>query len=56
MRLYEFGTGKIVKGVNTTADVGVDEISKQAKKFGNSVDNEGNPPVNPSGKINLTEA
>lgn len=56
MRLYEFGTGKIVKGVNTTADVGVDEISKQAKKFGNSVDNEGNPPVNPSGKINLKEA
>lgn len=56
MRLYEFGVGKIVKGVNTTIDVGVDEISKQAKKFGNSVDKNGNPPVNPSGKINLKEA
>ena len=28
------GVGKIVKGVNTTTDVGVDAIKKQAKKFG----------------------
>lgn len=55
MRLYEFGVGKIVKGVNTTVDVGVDEITKQAKKFGNKVDRDGNPPVNPGGKINLKE-
>lgn len=56
MRLYEFGVGKIVKGVNTTVDVGVDEITKQAKKFGNKVDRDGNPPVNPGGKIKLKEA
>lgn len=56
MRLYEFGVGKIVKGVNTTVDVGVDEISKQSKKFGNRVDRNGNPPVNPGGKIKLKEA
>jgi hypothetical protein len=56
MRLTEFGVGKIVKGVNTTIDVGVDEITKQAKKFGNQVDRNGQPPVNPSGKIKLAEA
>lgn len=56
MRLYEFGVGKVVKGVNTTVDVGVDEISKQSKKFGNQVDRDGNPPVNPGGKIKLKEA
>ncbi|MCK9532360.1 MAG: hypothetical protein M0R77_17690 [Gammaproteobacteria bacterium] len=56
MRLYEFGVGKIVKGVNTTVDVGVDEISKQSKKFGNKVDKNGNPPINPGGKIDLHEA
>jgi PKD repeat protein len=56
MRLNEFGVGKIVKGVNTTPDVGVDEITKQAKKFGNHVDSTGHPPVNPSGKIKLKEA
>jgi len=32
------GVGKIVPGVNTTIDVGPDEIKKQAKKFGNAVD------------------
>ena len=37
------GVGKIVKGVNTTPDVGVDAIKKQAKKFGFDVDNEGRP-------------
>ena len=35
--------GKIVKGVNTTVDVGTDEISKQAKKFGNTVGSDGRP-------------
>lgn len=35
--------GKIVKGVNTTVDVGVDEIKKQAKKFGNAVKTDGTP-------------
>jgi len=37
--------GRIVKGVNTTQDVGTDEISKQARKFGNKVDRDGRPPT-----------
>ena len=37
--------GRIVKGVNTTVDVGVDEIPRQAKKFGNTVDKDGKPPT-----------
>jgi len=47
MRLRELteGVGRIVKGVNTTPDVGPDEIKKQAKKFGNSVDKDGRPPT-----------
>ena len=36
------GAGRIVKGVNTTVDVGVNEIP-QAKKFGNTVDKDGRP-------------
>ena len=35
--------GLIVPGVNTTVDVGPNEIPKQAKKFGNSVDKQGKP-------------
>jgi len=47
MKLRELteGVGRIVKGVNTTPDVGPDEIKKQAKKFGNSVDKDGRPPT-----------
>ena len=37
--------GRIVKDVNTTADVDTDEIPKQAKKFGNTVDKDGRPPT-----------
>ena len=37
LRMHENG-GRVVKGVNTTADVGVDAIKKQAAKFGNTVD------------------
>ena len=37
------GVGKVVPGVNTTIDVGPDEIKKQAKKFGNAVDKDGLP-------------
>jgi len=36
--------GRIVKGVNTTVDVGTNEIPIQAKKFGNSVTKDGTPP------------
>ena len=36
--------GRIVKGVNTTVDVGPDEIKRQAAKFGNTVDKDGLPP------------
>ena len=42
-QLYE--DGRIVKGVNTTPDVGPNEIPIQAKKFGNTVDKDGRPPV-----------
>lgn len=37
--------GRIVKGVNTTVDVGPNEIKTQAAKFGNSVDKDGRPPT-----------
>ena len=37
--------GRIVKGVNTTVDVGPSEIKTQAAKFGNSVDKDGVPPT-----------
>lgn len=37
--------GRIVKGVNTTVDVGTDEIKTQAAKFGNTVDKDGVPPT-----------
>lgn len=37
--------GRIVKGVNTTVDVGPDEIKTQAAKFGNRVDRDGRPPT-----------
>lgn len=44
-RLAEAGVGKIVKGVNTTPDVGVDEIPRQAAKLRIHVDRNGYPPV-----------
>ena len=48
----EAGVGKIVKGVNTTPDVGVDEIPRQAAKFKIKVDRNGYPPIARSdGKI-----
>ena len=37
--------GRIVKGVNTTVDVDVNSISKEAGKFGNKVDKDGRPPT-----------
>ena len=40
------GVGRVVKGVNTTVDVGVDEIIKQVKKFGNDVNRDGIPTKN----------
>ena len=42
-QLYEYG--RIVPGVNTTADVGPNEITKQAKKLGFKVDKDGRPPT-----------
>lgn len=46
MRLRElFEDGRIVKGVNTTVDVGPNEIKTQAAKFGNKVDKDGRPPT-----------
>src|SRR6056300_1377279 len=46
MKIRElFEDGRIVKGVNTTPDVGPDEIKTQAAKFGNTVDKDGRPPT-----------
>lgn len=47
MKIYEIlnEDGRIVKGVNTTDDVGVDEIKVQTAKFGNTVDRDGHPPT-----------
>ena len=47
MKIYDIVNedGRIVKGVNTTVDVGTDEIKKQAAKFGNTVDKDGRPPT-----------
>jgi hypothetical protein len=45
MKMHELMEwGKIVKGVNTTPDVGVDQIPIEAAKFGNKVDKNGVPP------------
>ena len=47
MRFFDIkeNGGRVVKGVNTTPDVGVDAIKKQAAKFGNKVDKDGRPPT-----------
>ena len=37
------GVGRVVPGINTTVDVGTNEIVKQAKKFGNDVNKDGFP-------------
>ena len=37
------GVGRVVKGVNTTVDVGPNEIIKQVKKYGNDVNKDGFP-------------
>jgi predicted chitinase len=42
--LFE-GVGRIVPGVNTTPDVGPDQVSKEAAKFGFKVDKDGVPPT-----------
>ena len=42
--LTEFG-GRIVKGVNTTPDVGVNQIPIEAGKLGFKVDKDGRPPT-----------
>jgi predicted chitinase len=45
VKMNEEGVGRIVKNVNTTVDVGPNEISKQAAKFGNKVTKDGYPPM-----------
>ena len=47
MNVWELteGVGRIVKGVNTTPDVGVNQTSIEAAKFGNTVDKDGRPPT-----------
>lgn len=45
--------GRIVKGVNTTIDVGVNQTSIEAAKFGNNVNQDGFPPfLRTDGKVN----
>ena len=45
MKFREFKEdGRVVKGVNTSVDVGPGEISKQAAKLGFTVDKDGRPP------------
>lgn len=46
------GVGLVVSGVNTTPDVGPNEISKQARKWGWRVGTKGQAPkLRPDGKI-----
>jgi len=47
MKVYDILSedGRIVKGVNTTVDVGPNEIKIQSAKFGNTVDKDGVPPT-----------
>ena len=46
MRFKElFEDGRIVKGVNTTVDVDINQTSIEAAKFGNKVDKDGRPPT-----------
>ena len=52
--LLEFG--KIVKNVNTTIDVQPGEIQRQAAKFGNNLDANGNPPTFKGGRGQSTNA
>jgi hypothetical protein len=40
------GVGRVVPGINTSVDVGPNEIKKQAAKFGNAVDKDGVPKKN----------
>ena len=42
--IIEEGVGRIVKDVNTTPDVGVNQTSIEAAKFGFKVDKDGRPP------------
>ena len=44
IKVKEHG-GRVVKGINTTADVGVDAIKKQSAKFGFKVTKDGVPPI-----------
>lgn len=47
--------GRVVKGVNTTVDVGPNEIKTQAAKFGNKVNKDGYPPeLNKKARKNTT--
>lgn len=43
--INEYGTGRVVKGVNTTKDIKVDHIKTMAAKFGFDVDIDGRPPL-----------
>lgn len=43
--IIEDGVGLVVPGVNTTSDVGPNEISRQGKKFGFKIKSRGQVPI-----------
>ena len=43
--LLQEATGRVVPGINTTHDVGPNQIGIEAKKFGSTVDTDGRPPM-----------
>jgi hypothetical protein len=47
------GVGRIVKGVNTTPDVGINQTKIEAAKLGSKVDKDGRPPVLERGSIGV---
>jgi hypothetical protein len=50
--LEESGVGLVVKGVNTTPDVGPNEITKQGKKFKFRIGKQGQvPKLRPDGRV-----
>ena len=54
--LGEAGVGRIVKGVNTTPDVGPGEIKRQAAKLGMTTDVDGRPPIaSTNGKVKRSQ-
>jgi hypothetical protein len=52
-QITDEGVGRIVKGVNTTPDVGINQTKIEAAKLGSKVDKDGRPPVLERGSIGV---